>query len=137
LNDVIWISLGAVVGANLRFAVSRSPDRTPGVEVSLASVTRQRRPNQSGSRSPEQQAAIRLTPTVRAAITLGSAIVAALAWSAARLALPDRFAGLGSLCAAWIALYPAARFYAGGPAWGHWAGGAMVIIAWLLTLWFR
>jgi hypothetical protein len=71
------------------------------------------------------------------AVTLGSAILAALAWSGARLLLPERFAGVASFCAAWIALYPAARFYADAPAWGHWAGGAMVIVAWLLTLWFR
>jgi hypothetical protein len=74
---------------------------------------------------------------IRTAITLGSAILAAFAWLAARLLLPERFAGIASFCAAWIALYPAARFYAGASAWGHWAGGAIVIVAWLVTLFLR
>ena len=74
---------------------------------------------------------------IRAAITIGTAILAAAAWLVARLLLPERFAGVASFCAAWIALYPAARFYARGPAWAHWGGGALVILVWLLTLWLR
>ena len=72
---------------------------------------------------------------VRQAMLIGgSAVLAAAAWLAARLLLPERFAGIGSFVAAWIALYPAAHIRTGGPAWSHWAGGAFVLLLWLLIV---
>lgn len=77
-----------------------------------------------------------LTPS-RVAITLGAGILAGGVWLVAQLFLPERFAGVAWFCAAWIALYPAAHFYTRAPAWSHLAGGAVVILMWLLTLLIR
>ncbi len=72
----------------------------------------------------------------RLALTLALVIFASAGWSIARLFLPARFMALASFCAAWIALYPATRF-AGGTTWGYWAGGAVIVLTWLLTLFAR
>jgi hypothetical protein len=73
----------------------------------------------------------------RVAITLGTGVLAAGAWLVARLFLPERFDGVASFSAAWIALYPAAHFVTGGPAWSHVVGGAVVILFWVLIVTMR
>jgi hypothetical protein len=73
----------------------------------------------------------------RVGVTVASAVCAGVGWSIARLFVPERFIGLVAFCAVWIALYPAARSYAGGRAVGHWLGGAVVVLVWLLTLFIR